>query len=31
MSLYATASYETNLGGSHRETIKGNLGLQVTW
>lgn len=31
ISLYAAASYETNLGGSHRETIKGNLGLQVTW
>jgi outer membrane autotransporter protein len=31
VSLYAAASYETNLGGAHRETIRGNLGLQVTW
>jgi outer membrane autotransporter protein len=31
VSLYAAASYETDLGGDHRETIKGNLGLQVTW
>lgn len=31
ISLYAAASYETNLGGAHRETVKGNLGLQVTW
>jgi outer membrane autotransporter protein len=31
ISLYAAASYETDLGGAHRETIKGNLGLQVTW
>jgi outer membrane autotransporter protein len=31
VSLYAAASYETDLGGAHRETIKGNLGLQVMW
>ncbi len=31
VSLYAAASYTTNLGGDHRRGIRGNLGLRVTW
>ena len=31
VSLYVAASYETDLGGNYRETVKGNLGMQITW
>jgi len=31
LSFFATTSYSTNLGGKHRRTITGNLGLQYRW
>ncbi len=31
VGVYAAASYITNLGGDHRQGVKGNIELRVTW
>ena len=31
IGMYATARYITNLGGDHRQGIKGNIELRVAW
>ncbi|WP_195909395.1 autotransporter outer membrane beta-barrel domain-containing protein [Rhizobium tubonense] len=31
LSAFATASYAFNIGGNHRETVSGNIGLRLKW
>ena len=30
-AIYARGTYTTNIGGSFRETVKGQLGVRITW